>query len=29
MVYQVTMKHAVGKVSHDHIRNVIRRAHPG
>ncbi len=28
MVYQVTMKHAVGKVSHDHIRNVIRRAHP-
>ena len=28
MVYQVTMKHAAGKVSHDHIRNVIRRAHP-
>jgi len=28
MVYQVTMKHAAGKVSHDHIRNIIRRAHP-
>ena len=28
MVYQVTMKHAAGKVSQDHIRNVIRRAHP-